>query len=59
MFSQRLIPEFLALPPEAQAPMVIHRHAGEIEYIDVADPGILDDVDDPEAYQRLIGSAGV
>jgi molybdenum cofactor cytidylyltransferase len=55
--AQRLIPEFLALPPDAQARTVIHRHAREIEYIDVADPGILDDVDDPEAYRRLLESA--
>ena len=57
LFSRRLIAELLALPPEAQAPILIQRHAAEIEYVDVADPGILDDVDDPEAYRRLIGSA--
>ena len=55
--AQRLIPEFLALPADAQARIVIHRHAREIEYMDVADPGILDDVDDPEAYRRLLESA--
>jgi CTP:molybdopterin cytidylyltransferase MocA len=56
LFSRRLIPEFLALPPDEQAPTVIRRHGSEIRYIDVPDPGILDDVDDPEAYRRLIGS---
>ena len=56
LFSRRLIPEFLALSGDDQAPTVIRRHSAEIEYIDVSDPGILDDVDDPEAYRRLIGS---
>ena len=56
LFSSRLIPEFLALSGDDQAPTVIRRHSSEIEYIDVSDPGILDDVDDPEAYRRLIGS---
>ncbi len=54
-FSRRLIPEFLALPPAAAARDVVHRHAAEIDYLDVPDAGILDDVDDPETYRRLAG----
>ncbi len=49
-----LIPEFLALPPDAQARDVIHRHREHTVYVDVEDSGIMEDVDDPEAYQRLI-----
>ncbi len=49
-----LIPEFLALPPEEQARTVIHRHSGETAYVDVDDPGILLDVDDPAAYETLV-----
>jgi molybdenum cofactor cytidylyltransferase len=56
LFSRSLIKEFLALPPDSQARAVTHRHASEIRYIDVADAGILDDIDDPEAYQRLLQS---
>ena len=52
-----LIPEFLALGPTDQARNVIHGHASEVEYIDVADAGVLDDIDDPETYRRLIGAA--
>jgi molybdenum cofactor cytidylyltransferase len=52
---RRLIPEFLALPVEAQAREIIHRHAAEACYVDVDDPGILRDVDDPEAYRSLGG----
>jgi molybdenum cofactor cytidylyltransferase len=54
--SAALIPEFLALPPESQAPVVMHRHQEQIQYIDVADPGILDDIDDPETYRRLLAA---
>jgi molybdenum cofactor cytidylyltransferase len=50
-----LIPEFLALPVEAQAREIVHRHAAEACYVDVDDPGILRDVDDPEAYRSLGG----
>ena len=48
-----LIPEFLALPPDAQARDVIHRHREHTVYVDVDDSGILKDVDDPQAYRRL------
>ncbi len=55
-FSQALIPEFLAVDPAASARVVLERHAAEIRYVDVEDAGILDDVDDPEAYRRLTGA---
>ena len=45
--SKPLVPEFLALPAGASAREVITRHADEIAYIDVDDPGILADMDDP------------
>ncbi|PYT32334.1 MAG: hypothetical protein DMG58_10430 [Acidobacteria bacterium] len=54
LFSRSLIPEFLSLPADSQARDVTHRHASEIRYIDVTDAGILDDIDDPEAYHRLL-----
>ena len=56
-FSRALLPEFLALPPEGAARDVVQRHSAEIEYLDVPDAGILDDVDDPETYRRLTGKA--
>jgi len=55
--ARRLFAEFLALAPEEQARTVVHRHAKEIRYIYVPDAGILDDIDDPEAYHRLLESA--
>ena len=56
LFTRALIPEFLALSPDAQARQVFHGHASEIRYLDVADPGILDDIDDPDAYHRLLAA---
>jgi molybdenum cofactor cytidylyltransferase len=57
LFARTLVPEFLALEPGDQARTVLHRHASETRYIDVSDAGILDDIDDPEAYRRLLASA--
>jgi CTP:molybdopterin cytidylyltransferase MocA len=46
--------EFLAEPPLSKVRDVIDRHAAEIEYIEVGDPGISDDVDDPALYEKLL-----
>lgn len=57
LISADLVPDFLALPAEGSARDVIHRHIGHTLYIDVDDPGITRDVDDPEAYQALLRAA--
>ncbi len=49
-----LIPEFLALPAGAQAREVVRRHADQVLQVDVDDPGILADVDEPASYERLL-----
>lgn len=46
--------EFLALGASGTARDVIHAHIAETQYVDVADPGILKDIDTPEDYDRLI-----
>jgi molybdenum cofactor cytidylyltransferase len=56
--SKSLMPEFLSLPAGASAREVVTRHAGEVAYIDVDDPGILADVDDPAAYASLLARGG-
>jgi molybdenum cofactor cytidylyltransferase len=55
-FSGALIPEFLALPPGAAARDVVRAHAAETQFVDVDDPGILADIDDPAAYRVLTGA---
>lgn len=57
-FSRELVPDFLALPPDSAARIVIERNAAAVQYIDVDDAGILDDVDDPGAYRRLNSAVG-
>ncbi len=58
LFSRTLIDEFLALPPDGAARDVVRAHAGETVFLDLDDPGIVTDVDDPDAYRALVG-AGV
>ncbi|MBI4873547.1 MAG: nucleotidyltransferase family protein [Acidobacteria bacterium] len=48
-----LIEEILALPAGAQPREAIHRHLDQAVLVEVADPGILEDIDDPESYARL------
>ena len=51
--SRNLLPEFLALPPDAQARYVLDRHAAEIRYVDVDDSAVIEDIDEPDQYRRL------
>jgi molybdenum cofactor cytidylyltransferase len=48
-----LIPEFLALPPAAEARDIVHRYVPCTRYVDVDDAGIFADIDTPEAYRNL------
>jgi molybdenum cofactor cytidylyltransferase len=57
-FSHDLIPEFLAIPVTGAARDVVRAHASETEFLDRNDPGILADIDDPAAYEALIGAKG-
>jgi molybdenum cofactor cytidylyltransferase len=49
--------EFLALPPTSQAREVVHRHVEATIYVDTEDPGVLVDIDDPQAYDRFVSQA--
>jgi molybdenum cofactor cytidylyltransferase len=52
--SRPLIDELLALPPDAKASDVIHRHVARTIYVEVSDPAVVTDVDDPAAYAELL-----
>jgi molybdenum cofactor cytidylyltransferase len=54
VISAAIAQEFLAEPGDAKVRYTIDRHASEIDYIDVNDPGICDDIDDPALYQSLL-----
>jgi CTP:molybdopterin cytidylyltransferase MocA len=49
-----LIDELLALPTQAKASDVIHRYVAETAYLEVPDPAVVTDVDDPAAYAELL-----
>lgn len=51
---REIVREFLAEPVESKVRDVIDRHANEIDYVEVADPGISDDIDDPALYEQLL-----
>jgi molybdenum cofactor cytidylyltransferase len=52
--SRATIDELLALPLGAKASDVIHRHVPETIYVEVADPAVVTDIDDPAAYAGLL-----
>jgi molybdenum cofactor cytidylyltransferase len=53
LFSKALFPELLALLPGEPANTVIRKYRPETQFIEVADRGILIDVDEPRTYERL------
>jgi molybdenum cofactor cytidylyltransferase len=54
LIRREIAAEFLAEPAESKVRDVIDRHAAEIDYIEVGDPGISDDIDDPALYEQLL-----
>jgi molybdenum cofactor cytidylyltransferase len=54
--ARELIREFLLEAPTGEARAVVRRHVGETLYVDVDDAGVLSDIDDREAYRKLVES---
>ena len=54
VINQTLFPELLALPPDEPANSVIRKYRAATQFVEVADRGVLLDVDDPADYERLI-----
>ena len=52
--SAAIAKEFLNEPGTEEVRIVINRHASLIDYVEVDDPAIYDDVDNPERYQALM-----
>ena len=55
-FSRDIIAEFLGLQDLGAAREIVRSHAAQTEFLDVDDPGILADIDDPTSYGRLTGA---
>jgi len=53
VISQTLFPELLALLPGEPANTVIRKNRDATQFVEVADRGVLIDVDDPATYERL------
>lgn len=54
LIRREIMREFLSESPESKVRDVIDRHSSEIEYIEVGDPGVSDDIDDPALYEKLL-----
>ena len=55
--SRDLIAELLEVREPRTAKDVVHAHAAQTEFLDLDDPGIVADIDDPAAYRALTGAA--
>ncbi len=55
LFDASTIPEILSAPDDAGARHVVAAHASDRIEIEVADAGILADIDSPEAYEAAFG----
>jgi CTP:molybdopterin cytidylyltransferase MocA len=53
LIARPLMEEILALPVTARASDVIHRHLDRAIMMEVRDWGVVEDIDDPAAYERL------
>jgi molybdenum cofactor cytidylyltransferase len=53
LIARGLFDELINLGPEKGANSIIRKYLGETRLVEVADPGILLDIDDPDAYRRL------
>jgi molybdenum cofactor cytidylyltransferase len=56
LFDAALKHEFLSLSPQQSAREIVHRYVTSTRYVDVEDPGILRDIDEPADYQALVGA---
>ncbi len=53
LVGREVFDQIAALGPEQGADTVIHQYRPQTEFVEVTDPGILIDVDDPESYLKL------
>jgi molybdenum cofactor cytidylyltransferase len=56
--SRGVIGELLALPPDAKPTDVLYRHLAATRFFDTGDAGVVDDIDDGEAYHEFLTRCG-
>ena len=55
IFASSLFPELIDPDLEGGARVVVHRHLAGAKLVAVADPGVIADIDTPEAYRAVAG----
>jgi molybdenum cofactor cytidylyltransferase len=55
LFSAKLSAELLRAPEDQGARAVVHAHEKNLVEVEVDDPGILTDIDTPQAYRKAFG----
>jgi molybdenum cofactor cytidylyltransferase len=58
IMSREIAREILTEPVTSKLNHVMDRHAAEILYIDVNDPAVRDDIDNPQLYESLLAREG-
>ena len=58
IFAAQLFTELLTMPPNQGAISVVRKHSAEILHLEVSDPGVLVDIDTPEAYDQYVVQMG-
>jgi molybdenum cofactor cytidylyltransferase len=58
IFGARLFNELLTAPLDQGAISVVRKHAHEILHLNVDEPGVLVDIDTPEAYEEHVVRLG-
>jgi molybdenum cofactor cytidylyltransferase len=58
IFGAELFDELLAAPPAQGAVSVVRKHEQDILHLDVGEPGVLVDIDTPEAYEEHVVKLG-
>jgi len=56
--SRAVMDELLTLPASAKPTDVLYRHVDATRFLDLEDRGIVDDIDDAQAYEELLARAG-
>ncbi len=57
VFAARIVPLLLSAPDQVGARAVLRDHPAEVAEISVPDPGVVTDIDTPEAYRTVFGDA--
>jgi CTP:molybdopterin cytidylyltransferase MocA len=58
ILSRAIALEAMAEPASSKLNAIVDRHCAEISYIDVNDPGVCDDIDEPRLYEELLSREG-